>query len=90
MLESNEVCRAIVQQCDLRQLIIRPVDTDEIHEEIDCLERRHNVIDEKLEDLDSLKEELSSLEERKRELESEVRISTISSSLMRRCSTARK
>lgn len=72
LLESNDARQAVVQQRDLRELIMRPVDTDEIKAEIDRLERQRNEIDEELEQLDSLKGELPSLEARKRELEGEI------------------
>ncbi len=72
LLESNEARRAVVQQRDLRELIMRPVDTNEIQAEIDRLERQRNEITEELEELDSVKERLPSLEERKHELETEI------------------
>ncbi|SEO97900.1 hypothetical protein SAMN05216388_102547 [Halorientalis persicus] len=72
LLESNEARRAVVQQRDLRELIMQPVDIDEIKAEIDRLERKRNEIDDELEELDSLKEELPSLEEQKRDLEQQI------------------
>ena len=72
LLESNEARQAVVQQRDLRELIMRPVDTNEIKAEIDRLERKRNEIDDELEELDSLKEELPLLEERKRDLEDQI------------------
>lgn len=72
LLESNEARQAVVQQRDLRELIMRPVDTDEIQAKIDRLDRQRNEIDETLEELDSLKDDLPPLTERKRELEEEI------------------
>ena len=72
LLETNEARQAVIQQRDLRELIMEPVDTDEIQAEIKRLERRRNEIDDQLEELTSLKEELPSLENRKRELETEI------------------
>ncbi|AQL44346.1 chromosome segregation protein SMC [Halorientalis sp. IM1011] len=72
LLESNEARQTVVQKRDLRELIMRPVDTDEIKAEIDRLERQRTEIDDELDELDSLKEELPSLEERKRELEDDI------------------
>lgn len=72
LLETNEARQAVIQQRDLRELIMEPVDTDEIQAEIKRLERRRNDIDDQLEELTSLKEELPSLEKRKRELETEI------------------
>ncbi|SDG13883.1 archaea-specific SMC-related protein [Halorientalis regularis] len=73
LLESNEARQAVVQQRNLRELIMRPVDTNEIKAEIDRLERKRNEIDDELEELNSLKEELPSLEERKRDLEDQIK-----------------
>ncbi|RXK47935.1 archaea-specific SMC-related protein [Halorientalis pallida] len=72
LIESNEARRGVVQQRDLRELIMRPVDTDEIQAEINRLERQRDEIDEELDELDSLKEKLPSLEERKRELDEKI------------------
>lgn len=68
LLESNEARQAVIQQRDLRDPIMRPVDTEEIKAEIDRLERQRSEIDDELGELHSLKEELPSLEERKQDL----------------------
>ncbi|MFB6178218.1 MAG: archaea-specific SMC-related protein [Halorientalis sp.] len=72
LLESNEARQAVVRGDDLRDVIMRPVDTAEIKSEIDRLERERDDIDDQLEDLASLKDELPSLERRKQEIESEI------------------
>jgi DNA repair exonuclease SbcCD ATPase subunit len=72
LLESNEARRAVAQQVDLRDLIMRPVDTAEIQREIERLERKRDKIDEELDELDALKDEIPSLTERKTRLESEI------------------
>lgn len=72
LLESNEARQAVVQRRDLRELIMEPVDTEDIQAEIDRLERERDGIDEELEEVASLKNELPGLERRKRELEDEV------------------
>lgn len=72
LLESNEARRAVAQQEDLRDLIMRPVDTEEIQREIDRLERKKKDIDEELDELDSLKDNIPSLTERKTRLESDI------------------
>ena len=58
LLETNEARRAVISGDDLRELIMRPVDTDAIEADIRRLE------DEK----DRLNEELSTIEARKRDL----------------------
>lgn len=72
LLESNEARRAVVRGDDLRDLLMRPVDTEEIKTEIDRLESERDAIEEQLDDLESLKKELPSLEEQKHELESKI------------------
>lgn len=72
LLESNEARQAVVQQRNLRELIMEPVDTAEIQAEIETLESERNRIDEQLEELAALKEELPGLEQRKGELKTEI------------------
>jgi DNA repair exonuclease SbcCD ATPase subunit len=72
LLESNEARQAVVRGDDLRELIMRPVDTDEIQNEIDRLERERDEVERELDELDSLKDELPSLERRKQRIESEI------------------
>jgi len=73
LLESNEARRAVVRGDDLRELLMRPVDTDEIRAEIDRLERERDEVEAELDELESLKQELPSLESKKRRLESAIR-----------------
>jgi chromosome segregation ATPase len=72
LLESNEARQAVIQKRDLRELIMKPVDTDEIQAEIERLERERKNIDDELDELDSLKEELPALEAQKRELQDDI------------------
>ena len=72
LLESNEARRAVVIQDDLRDLIMRPVDTNEIQREIDRLLAERRELDQELEELDSLKDRLPSLETRRTQLEEEI------------------
>jgi DNA repair exonuclease SbcCD ATPase subunit len=72
LLESNEARSAVVRGDDLRELLMRPVDTDEIQAEIDRLERERDELQDELAELESLKEELPGLEERKRGLEADI------------------
>ncbi|WP_299233023.1 archaea-specific SMC-related protein [Natronomonas sp.] len=72
LLESNEARRAVAQERDLREIIMRPVDTDEIRAEIDRLERERDRIDDEIEELDELKRELPGLEERRTDLTARI------------------
>lgn len=72
LLESNEARRAVVTGDDLRELIMRPIDIDEIRAEVDRLLERRDGIDETLEKLDRLKTRRPELEKRRRELEGEI------------------
>lgn len=72
LLESNDARRAVVQGDGLRDLIMRPVDTDEINAEIDRLERRRDEVDEQLDELTDLKQELPSLEKQRQKLKTEI------------------
>lgn len=72
LLESNEARRAVATSGDLRDLIMRPVDTDEIQREIDQNLDRRNELDRELEGLEKLKNRRPELEERRQELQSKV------------------
>jgi len=72
LLESNEARRAVVTDGDLRKIIMRPVDTDEIQAEINRLVEDRRQIDDELEELDDLKNRLPSLEEDRTRLESQI------------------
>jgi DNA repair exonuclease SbcCD ATPase subunit len=72
LLESNEARRAVARGDDLRDLIMRPIDTDEINAEIERLVERRRRIERDLDEIDALKEELPGLEERRTELQGDV------------------
>ena len=72
LLESNEARRAVATGGDLRELIMRPIDTDEIQQEIDRQLDRRNELDRELEELEELKNRRPELEARRSELYSEV------------------
>ena len=76
LLESNEARRAVATGGDLRELIMRPVDTDEIQSEIDRLLERRNGLDREIEKLDELKSRRPDLERRRQELRSEIEETT--------------
>jgi DNA repair exonuclease SbcCD ATPase subunit len=72
LLESNEARRAVERGDDLRELIMRPVDTAAIEDEIDRLERERRELDERLESLESLSQQLPRLEERRTSLTEDI------------------
>lgn len=72
LLESNEARQAVARSDDLRELIMRPVDTDAIQAEIEQLEAEQREIESNLEDLDSLADRLPELEERRTTLNEQI------------------
>jgi DNA repair exonuclease SbcCD ATPase subunit len=72
LLESNEARRAVARGADLRELVMRPVDTESIQAEIRQLESEKSSIDEELDELESLKGELPELEQERHRLEDEL------------------
>jgi DNA repair exonuclease SbcCD ATPase subunit len=72
LLESNEARRAVRSASDLRELVMRPVDTDEIHAEIDRLEAEKRRLDDELEQLDDLEAERADLVDERAQLADEI------------------
>ncbi len=72
LLESNEARRAVARGDDLRELIMRPVDTTAINAEIDRLKEEKRAIDDELDELDGLADRLPDLEERRTQLEERI------------------
>jgi len=72
LLENNEARQAIAQNDDLREIIMRPVDTDEIQNELNRLNQHQDDLEQELEEIDSLKGQLPSLEEKRVNLQEEI------------------
>ena len=72
LLESNEARQAVAQHRDLRELIMRPVDTDTIQTEITELERDKRHLDDELEELKQLEHRLPNLEQKRTRLERQI------------------
>jgi len=72
LLESNEARRAVVTEANLRDILMRPVDTDEIQAEIDRLLEERRQISNDLEELEDLKRRLPNLEEQRTQLQTEI------------------
>jgi len=72
LLEHNPIRRAVEGGEDLRALLMRPVDTDEIEREIADLEAERAGVDERLTEIDRERDRLPKLEERRRDVRSEL------------------
>ncbi|GAA0217149.1 MULTISPECIES: archaea-specific SMC-related protein [Halobaculum] len=70
LLESNEARRSVARGDDLREVIMDPVDTKSIEQEIENTESRRAEIDERIEELKGRKSELTSLQSERREIQS--------------------
>ena len=70
LLETNEARQAVSRAADLRELIMRPVDTDAITAEIERLRARKGAVREDLDALDELEDERTRLERELAELDS--------------------
>lgn len=72
LLEDNEARQAVARGENLREIITRPVDTDEINDEIERLQAEKRRIDEQIEQIDDRERDLVDLEQRKTRLETEI------------------
>lgn len=72
LLESNEARQAVERGDDLYDVIMRPVDTDEIDDEIDRLEAERDELERELEELEALERRLPELEEERTRVRDEL------------------
>ena len=72
LLRSNESRRAITPEANLRELIVRPVDTETIQSEITTLEEEQHDVGEELARLDTLSSELPGLKEERKALQDRI------------------
>jgi len=72
LLESNEARQAVARDDDLREVIMRPVDTAAINAEIEQLEAEKRALDDELDRLDSLDSRLPELETEQTRLEDRI------------------
>lgn len=70
--ETNEARQAVARGDDLHEVIMRPVDTQEIEREIKNLEQQKRDIDKKLDRVESKKQQLTELEQRRDNLEEKI------------------
>jgi DNA repair exonuclease SbcCD ATPase subunit len=72
LLETNEARRAVARGDDLRELIMRPVDTDALQAEIEELEAEKRELDEEFDELDRLADRHPDLEDRLTDLDDRI------------------
>lgn len=72
LLEDNEARRTVARNDDLRDVIMRPIDTDEVEQRITAAERRKDTLDNQLSELRARKEQLSDLRAQQTSLENEL------------------
>ena len=74
LLEDNEARRAVERGDDLREIIMRPIDTDSIDAEIRECKRERDELESEIETLDSLERDLPNLESDRREKVEELEV----------------
>jgi DNA repair exonuclease SbcCD ATPase subunit len=72
LLENNEARRAVARGDDLREIIMRPIDTDSIDAEIREYKRERDDLESEIEKFDSLERDLPDLEADRREKAEEL------------------
>lgn len=72
LLESSEVRRSVARSEDLREIIMRPIDTDKINAEIERTKSEKQRVEEKLEEIESLKQQLPDLEKERTQLRNDI------------------
>ena len=72
LLENNEARRAVARGDDLREIIMRPIDTDRIEAEIEACRRKRDELETEIERLDELERELPELEAERRDKRDEL------------------
>lgn len=72
LVESNEARLAVPRGDELREVIMRPVDTEAIQAEVRELEQEKREVDSEIEELESLKDRVPSLQERVTQRKQEI------------------
>ena len=72
LLENNEARRAVERGDDLREIIMRPIDTAQIERDIATAEERKRELDEEIERLERLEDELPNLTSQRTSVENEL------------------
>jgi len=76
LLESNEARRAVTRGDDLRDIIMRPIDTDGIEAEIEACKRKREDLEAEIERLNEIERELPKQKSERQEKAKRTRIST--------------
>lgn len=72
LLESNPARRAVERGENLREIIMRPIDTDEIERRIDSFQREKKQLDDRIDQVRDRKDELPALEDRRQSLDADI------------------
>jgi DNA repair exonuclease SbcCD ATPase subunit len=72
LLETNRARRAVATNADLREIIMEPVDTDDIENQIEELRDQRDDIDDKIDEIDELKNKLPELEKEKQKIKNNI------------------
>ncbi|MFC7068680.1 archaea-specific SMC-related protein [Halobaculum lipolyticum] len=72
LLENNEARRTVARGDDLRDLILRPIDTDEIQSRIETLVSERDQLSDEIDGIEELKGELPELERERERLREEI------------------
>lgn len=72
LLERNDAREAVRRGGDLRDIIMRPVDTESIQSEIEKHREKKRILDKELEELEALHDKLPELERERTDLESQI------------------
>jgi DNA repair exonuclease SbcCD ATPase subunit len=72
LLETNDARRAVANEENLRDIIMRPVDVESINEEINRLQQQKREVSNELSTLGNLSEKLPTLEQRRTKLNDQI------------------
>jgi chromosome segregation ATPase len=72
LIGSNEARRAVARSDDLRELIMRPIDTDALQNEIERVEATRRDLDERIERLETLDGRLPDLEGKRQDVDERI------------------
>lgn len=72
LLENNEARRAVARGDNLRDIIMRPIDTDAIEAEIKATTQERDELNARIEELDRIKQKLPELETKHEDIKSEL------------------
>jgi DNA repair ATPase RecN len=71
LLEDNPARQAVERGDDLREILMKPVDTDAVEQRLESIERERREINERLDEIENERERLPALEERRTDLQNE-------------------